>query len=123
MKDLYDGRLSYGDCRKAMDELEIIRSELKKFDPDEVIWSVENLSLEPPWGDEICDEITDLSNYFVTSGGEDLIDVLMVRLQDAIDEQMDLKIVEVLNYDYPGTLTIAIRGDTTYYIYPDLKKD
>jgi len=36
---------------------------------------VEDRSKRPPWG-EISDEITDLSSYFVTEAGRDLLEVL-----------------------------------------------
>ena len=60
----------------AMQELQVIRTELQRFTPDQVVWNHEDLSARPPWGDDIASRITDLSNYFVTSRGDDLIDLL-----------------------------------------------
>ncbi len=37
-----------------------------------------------PWGDDIGSDITDLSNYFVTSEGEDLITIITHAIDKAI---------------------------------------
>jgi hypothetical protein len=41
-----------------------------------VVWDIDNPEARPPWGDDISSDITDLSNYFVTSDGRDLFEVL-----------------------------------------------
>lgn len=46
------------------------------------------MSKQPPWGANISEEITDLSNYFVTSSGEDLI----ILLKHALDKAKELKV-------------------------------
>lgn len=83
MKKLYQGELKKKDVDKAIKELEIIRKELQSFTPDQVIWDIEDLSKQPPWGSDISEEITDLSNYYVTSDGEDFISVFMDALETA----------------------------------------
>ena len=60
----------------AKAELEIISNELEKISVKRVIWDIDDLSKPMPWGDNISPDITDLSNYFVTSDGEDLITTL-----------------------------------------------
>ena len=75
MKELYNGELLYENISKAEKELNIVREELKAFSPEKVVWDIENLSQRPPWGNEIADRITDLSNYFYTSDGNDLFEV------------------------------------------------
>ena len=74
-KDLYEGELQPGDVPSARAELATIQGELKELPPSEVIWDIEELSTRPPWGDDISPEITDLSNYFVTQDGRDLLGV------------------------------------------------
>jgi len=69
--------------QRARAELKTIREELKKFPPDQIVWDIEDLTARPPWGDRISKEITDLSNYFVTSDGKDLIDVFSRALLEA----------------------------------------
>lgn len=79
MKKLYQGELKRKEIDKAIKELNIIKKELEKFTPDKVIWDIEDLSKQPPWGNEISEDITDLSNYFVTSDGEDFISVFLMH--------------------------------------------
>lgn len=76
MDELYKGELSPEGAVRALAELDQIREELRQFAPSEVVWDVEDRSKQPPWGDRISDEITDLSNYFVTEDGRDLFEVL-----------------------------------------------
>ena len=52
----------------------------------------EDLSLTPPWGNNISSDITDLSNYFVTSDGRDLISVLSEAMNEAKEMQCDIEI-------------------------------
>ncbi len=65
---------------------------LKLFSPSEVVWDIEDLSKQPPWGDDISSDIKDLSNYFVTSDGKDMFEVLFYALNEALEEKVDLKI-------------------------------
>ena len=88
MRKLYQGELKSKDINLAIKELEEIRSLLQCIPPEKVVWDIEDLSKQPPWGDNISEEITDLSNYFVTSGGEDLI----ITLRHALDEAKELKV-------------------------------
>ena len=68
---------------RAIKELKIIKKKLKKFSLDKVVWDIENLEKHPPWGKNISDEISDLSNYFITSDGEDFITIFMHALEKA----------------------------------------
>jgi len=83
MKAVYNGQAEVEMLDRAMEELSIIKKELKELPPDKVVWDIEDMSAQPPWGNDISDEITDLSNYFVTSEGEDFISVFMKALEDA----------------------------------------
>ena len=83
MNQLYQGTLQADAARPALRELEEVQRELKRFPPDAVVWDIEDLDAKPPWGDDISEDITDLSNYFVTSDGRDLFEVLREALEDA----------------------------------------
>lgn len=74
------------------EELRKVKKELKNFSPSYVIWDAEDLSLTPPWGNNISSDITDLSNYFVTSDGRDLISVLSEAMNEAKEMQCDIEI-------------------------------
>ncbi|MEC0537344.1 Imm70 family immunity protein [Bacillus inaquosorum] len=54
---------------------------MKEYSPSQVIWDIEDVSKRPPWGDNISEEITNSSNYFVTSDGEDFIKILKSALE------------------------------------------
>ena len=83
MNELYQGELSAAHLAKGAEELEQIKQELAHFAPDKVIWDIDNRALTPPWGDNISEDITDLSNYFVTSDGEDFLTVFTDALKKA----------------------------------------
>ena len=75
MNELYLGELNSSRIPKAIDELKQMKQGLAKYSPNKVIWNIKDLSAQPPWGTNISDDITDLSNYFVTSDGEDFITI------------------------------------------------
>lgn len=92
MGQLYDGELQKEFIGQAIEEVKMIQEELKQFAPSQVIWNIENLSQRPPWGDDISEDITDLSNYYVTCEGEDLIGVLLAALDHAKELKQNLYI-------------------------------
>ena len=95
LKYLYNGKLVWSDVPKAINELEEVRSRLANFEPKDVVWDIEDLSKRPPWGNNISSDITNLSNYFVTSDGSDLFDVLLRALQDSLSEKTDIEIASL----------------------------
>ena len=95
MNNLYTGCLKKQYVNNAIDELISIKDRLKDFNVNKVVWNFEDLSAQPPWGDNISDEITDLSNYFVTSDGEDFIDVFMDALRLAKELKADIEIISI----------------------------
>jgi 2,3-bisphosphoglycerate-dependent phosphoglycerate mutase len=76
MNELYNGELAPEHAPAALAELDQVREDLRRLPPSDVVWDVEDRSKQPPWGDDISEDITDLGNYFVTEDGKDLIDVL-----------------------------------------------
>ena len=93
MNELYQGKVCKENLDKAIEELSTIKEELQAFDPDKVIWDIEDLSKQPPWGNNISRDITDLSNYFVTSDGADFISIFFHALEKAkeIDVEIEIK--------------------------------
>lgn len=79
----------------AKKELLEIQKELQKLSPDKIIWNLENISKTPPWGYDIADTITDLSNYFITSDGRNLIVLLIEVFNEAIEYKENIEIVEL----------------------------
>ena len=92
MNELYQGELPANKISDTMNELNCIRQELAKYDPDQVVWDIEDLSKQPPWGNRISEDITNLSNYFVTSDGEDFLAVFERALQMGLEEGKPVKI-------------------------------
>lgn len=90
LNEFYNGKLTVKNLEKAEKELKDIRERLKKFEPSKVVWDKTDLTKQPPWGDDISPDITDLSNYFVTSDGEDLFEVIFEAIGKAKDENSEL---------------------------------
>lgn len=90
MKTLYQGTLKHEFINDAINELVEIKKGLEKLPPQKVVWDIENLELMPPWGNDISSEITNLSNCFVTSEGEDLITLLSNALNKAKNLDEDI---------------------------------
>lgn len=95
MNELYKGKLSKENIQKATEELEIIKSELQNYKPDKVVWDIEDLHKKAPWGDNISSDITNLSNYFVTSDGEDFLSIFNNAFNKATELNMDLEIKSI----------------------------
>ncbi|QTD39542.1 immunity 70 family protein [Sporosarcina sp. Te-1] len=95
LNELYNGKLENKNIDSAITELEAIKKKLQKFSPSQVIWDIDDLSKRPPWGDNISNDITNLSNYFVTSEGEDLINMLMKALEKGKKTNSDVYIESI----------------------------
>ena len=95
MNELYQGTLDKDNVETAIEELKKIQLEFQAFCPDKVVWDIDDLSKQPPWGKNISNDITNLSNYFVTSDGEDFITIFFNALEKAKKMQMDLTIESV----------------------------
>ena len=87
MNELYQGSLSVEHLSAGAEELAQIKRELAQFTPDQVIWNIDDLTQQPPWGDDISEDVTALSNYFYTSGGSDFL----TMFSDALTKAQQLK--------------------------------
>jgi hypothetical protein len=90
MRDFYSGSLPHTRAADAQRELKRIRQRLTAFPPDRVVWDFENPQARPPWGDEISSHIVSLGNYFVTSDGKDLFEVLASAFAEAAKAKQDV---------------------------------
>lgn len=93
MNDLYQGKIEYKNINVALEELDMIKNELKSLNPQDVVWDIEDLSKQPPWGNNISKYITDLSNYYVTSDGNDFLTIFSHALEKAkeVNSEIELK--------------------------------
>lgn len=92
MNELYQGRIEPENIDKAIKELKIIKDKLMELLPDKVIWDIDDLSKLPPWGKNISKDITNLSNYYVTSDGEDFITIFMHALEKSQELKLPIEI-------------------------------
>ncbi|QFJ54664.1 immunity 70 family protein [Pseudobutyrivibrio xylanivorans] len=92
MRELYQGKLNVDKIDETLEELSVIKEELKELSVDKVVWDIEDLSKQPPWGDNISEDITDLSNYFVTSDGEDFFTIFTHALEKAKETKSGVEI-------------------------------
>lgn len=90
LNELYKGKLENKNIDRAIIELNAIKKKLQNYSSSQVIWDIEDLSKRPPWGNNISRDITNLSNYFITSEGEDLIELLMKALENGMKTNSDV---------------------------------
>lgn len=95
MKKLYSGKLYLSDIIQARNELIFIKKELSNISPEKIVWDVENLEKKPPWGNNISKDIKNLADYFVTSDGRNLIDVMNEALNEAMKEKVDIEVISL----------------------------
>lgn len=93
LNELYQGTLAASSAPMALDELTRVSGELAALPPDQVIWDIDDLMAQPPWGRDVSPDITDLSNYFVTSTGRDLILTIKEALESLIEDGGIIEIV------------------------------
>lgn len=92
LNEFYNGNLNYESLDKAERELKEIQNRLKKFKPSKLVWDKYDLNKMPPWGNNISTDITDLSNYYVTSDGQDLFEVIFRAIETAKSEKSGITI-------------------------------
>jgi len=95
MNELYQGKIERDNTDKAIEELCIIKKELQAFSPEKVVWDIEDLSKQTPWENDISKDITDLSNYFVTSDGNDFLTVFSHALEKAKEVNTEIEIKSI----------------------------
>ncbi|MGJ7542290.1 Imm70 family immunity protein [Variovorax sp. LT1R16] len=89
MNELYQGRLAHGNALLALAELQQAKATLSNLPPADVVWDIENRQSKPPWGDNIAPHITSLGNYFVSSTGRDVFQILEEALEASAEERRD----------------------------------
>ncbi|AQQ42191.1 MULTISPECIES: Imm70 family immunity protein [Burkholderia] len=94
-KEFYEGRVPAEHVGQGLEELKKIREELNNFPPSSVIWDYEDRAKQPPWGADISSDITSMGNYFVSSTGRDLFDLLIEAFDDALKNKADVVIEEI----------------------------
>ncbi len=92
MRHLYGGRVPSGAAGAALKEVADLRIRLAEHPPGEVVWDFEQPESKPPWGEDVSSHVSSLANYFATSDGKNLLDVLSAALTAAAKSGLDLTI-------------------------------
>ena len=95
MNKLYWGDIPLEDIESGIAELLSIQEELKKFQPQDIIWDFEDLSVTPPWGNHIASHIINLSQYFITSSGSDLFEVMLTCFRFALEKGQNVVVKSI----------------------------
>lgn len=89
MNGLDQGRLPHVNALLALAELQQAKMSLSRLPPGSVVWEIESRQSEPPWGDNISAHIRGLADYFLSSTGRDVFDILEEALAASAEEQQD----------------------------------
>lgn len=92
MDDFYMGKVSSALVDKFKKEVIETREKLRGYKPSQVIWDIDDLDKDPPWGSNISSDITSLGDYYVTSDGRDFYDILLQAIEISIENRYDISI-------------------------------
>jgi hypothetical protein len=95
MNSFFQCKLARCHAEKVLKDLQAIREELKWFPPSAVVWDFENPGFRPPQGTPHRENVTDLSNYFVSKYGRNVFDGIIMALDALIQDGGVLKIVRM----------------------------
>lgn len=98
MKKLYHEDMEKKYNLQLLEEVRAIHKELEFYSADDVVWDIDDLSKQPPWGAINDDSITSLANYFSTDSGADLFDLFYTALNMAIEYDYDVKIMSTHDF-------------------------
>lgn len=93
MKDLYHGQLYNID--HALYELNEIRDKLEEYTQNQIVWDINDMKRRPPWEDNSVENITTLSESFISLNGENLF----ALLQDVFNKAREIEeAVEIITF-------------------------
>ena len=95
MNDLYNNELSWNDVKVARTNLIEIEQQLSKLSPEHIIWDLDVIKKETPWGETINPKTTNLANYFATADGETFFEVILKSMGVAVEDKCDMKLKEI----------------------------
>jgi hypothetical protein len=90
MNDLYSGQLTPFKLEEGLKELMTITRGLQDLPSSDIVWDAEDTSLQVPDDYPIPSGARNLSECFVTSLGENMIQMLTRALRQAIAEQQPM---------------------------------
>ena len=84
MNELYYEGIEVEHLEQGLKEIKEIQEKLKDYAPDQIVWNYEDITISPPWGNRISDNITSLSNYFMSTDGNESIDTIIYAIELAL---------------------------------------
>lgn len=81
---LETGKCDPKDALNCARQFNLLRDELSKYRPDQVIYDLNNLTKEAPWKEDLSPVVTSIANLYTTTDGKDLL----------------FEIVSILTYSY-----------------------
>ena len=54
-------------------QFNLLRDEFSKIPPQKAIYNLDNISMKPPWNDNISPVVTSCANLYTTTDGKDLL--------------------------------------------------
>lgn len=96
MLKLYRGSLAAADAGAALRELQAMQAGLASLSPAHVVWDINDLARQPPWGQAINPGTTSMANYHATVEGTNLLDDMLACVA-ALKEQGG--VLEIMPFD------------------------
>ncbi|NHZ93953.1 hypothetical protein F2P45_33910 [Massilia sp. CCM 8733] len=96
MNELYQGSLSEANADEAYGEMQKIKTGLSSLGPGNVVWDIENIAKNPPWGKDVGPHVKSMANYYVTTTGRNLVDELLDNLESLKEFGGSL---DIISYD------------------------
>lgn len=96
MLKLYRGSLAVADADAALRELQAIQDGLAGLGPAQVVWDINDLARQPPWGDAINPGTTSMANYHATVESTNLLDDMLACVR-ALKEKGG--VLEIIPFD------------------------
>ncbi len=89
MNDLYNGKLENKFVDVAMNEVKEIKEGLKKLSFEDVVWDIEDLSMEAKFVYDVSDK-SSLLNFYINADRDNFIELLQKALETAKELDLDL---------------------------------
>jgi len=91
---LYQGFIDADDIEKAGEEFSKIYSDLLNLSIDKLVWDIDDLSARPPFDPKLdkSGRYKTLEDFFITTDGNSLFEVMASALEDAYENGCDLEI-------------------------------
>lgn len=96
MLKLYQGKLDADNAVTALRELQAMQAGLASLRPDQVVWDINDLQRQPPWGKAINPGTTSMANYHATVESTNLLDDMLARVA-ALEQQGG--VLEIIPFD------------------------